>query len=80
MLAVALHLWQNCDFINEYQSIPLSNLYPKREISSNYENFEIKFHKICQHLLVHRIRENSLHCLPKVGNFFVCEWNLMKLF
>ena len=23
---------------------------------------------------------NSLHCLPSAGNFFICEWNLMKLF
>ena len=23
---------------------------------------------------------NSLRCLPSAGNFFVCEWNFMKLF
>ena len=22
----------------------------------------------------------SLHCLPSAGNFFICEWNFMKLF
>ena len=24
--------------------------------------------------------DDSLHCLPSAGNFFVCEWNFMKLF
>ena len=23
---------------------------------------------------------DSLHCLPSAGNFFICEWNFMKLF
>ena len=22
----------------------------------------------------------SLHCMPSAGNFFICEWNFMKLF
>ena len=24
--------------------------------------------------------ENSLHCLPSASNFFICEWNFMKIF